>query len=87
MAYLNQLGCCTIAIPFAGKLGDKLFRQDPKKALWLMGLLVALYGVFVTIGFVLQTLFYSWCSTPRNACQGAAFTQMGPTISAVFPTA
>ena len=75
-----------IAIPFAGKLGDKLFRQDPKKALWLMGLLVALYGVFVTIGvrftnIVLLMVFY----TLGNACQGAAFTQMGPTISAVVP--
>ena len=79
-------GAALLAIPFAGKLGDKLFRQDPKKALWLMGLLVALYGVFVTIGvrftnIVLLMVFY----TLGNACQGAAFTQMGPTISAVVP--
>ena len=51
-----------------------------------MGLLVALYGVFVTIGvrftnIVLLMVFY----TLGNACQGAAFTQMGPTISAVVP--
>ncbi|MCH1512198.1 MAG: ATP-binding protein [Acidimicrobiales bacterium] len=75
-----------VAIPIAGKLGDKLFRKDPKRALWLMGALVTMYGVFVTVGvrftdITFLIIFY----TLGNACQGAAFTQMGPTISAVVP--
>ncbi len=75
-----------IAIPVAGKLGDRIFRRDPRRALWLMGLLIVLYGVFVTIGVrsgpaVWLIAFY----TLGNACQGAAFTQVGPTISAVVP--
>ncbi|MEG3586803.1 MAG: ATP-binding protein [Actinomycetota bacterium] len=75
-----------VAIPIAGKVGDKLFRSDPRRALWLMGILIALYGVFVTIGvrcsnITLLVIFY----TLGNACQGAAFTQMKPTISAVVP--
>ena len=44
------------------------------------------YGIFVTVGvrfsnIVLLIVFY----TLGNACQGAAFTQMGPTLSAVVP--
>ncbi|MEC7923596.1 MAG: ATP-binding protein, partial [Actinomycetota bacterium] len=75
-----------LAIPIAGKIGDKLFRTDPRRALWLMGALVSLYGIFVTIGvrfsnITLLVIFY----TIGNACQGAAFTQMKPTISAVVP--
>ncbi len=75
-----------VAIPIAGKVGDKLFRSDPRRALWLMGILIALYGVFLTIGvrcsnITLLVIFY----TLGNACQGAAFTQMKPTISAVVP--
>ncbi len=75
-----------VAIPIAGKVGDKLFRRDPRRALWLMGVLIALYGIFLTIGvrcsnITLLVIFY----TLGNACQGAAFTQMKPTISAVVP--
>ena len=75
-----------IAIPIAGRMGDRIFRQDPRRAMWLMGLLVALYGIFVTVGVrfsnaALLVTFY----TLANACQGAAFTQVGPTISAVVP--
>jgi len=75
-----------LAIPIAGKIGDRLFRTDPRRALWLMGALVSFYGIFVTIGvrfsnITLLVIFY----TIGNACQGAAFTQMKPTISAVVP--
>ena len=75
-----------VAIPVAGRMGDKIFRKDPRRAMWLMGVLVALYGIFVTIGVrftsaVPLVIFYNH----GNACQGAAFTQVGPTISAVVP--
>ncbi len=75
-----------IAIPIAGRYGDRLFRRDPRVALRMMGVLVLGYGVFITAALrfespvVLVILF-----ALGNACQGAALTQIGPTISAVVP--
>jgi ABC-type branched-subunit amino acid transport system ATPase component/predicted MFS family arabinose efflux permease len=75
-----------VAIPLAGRYGDRLFRRNPRSALTAMGLAIVSYGVAVTIGLrfdqpaVLIAFF-----TIANACQGAAFTQVGPTVSAVVP--
>jgi ABC-type branched-subunit amino acid transport system ATPase component/predicted MFS family arabinose efflux permease len=75
-----------IGIPLAGRYGDKLFRRNPPSALKLMGVFVILYGVSVTIGmrFHEPALLITFM-TIGNAFQGAAFTQVGPTISAVIP--
>ncbi len=75
-----------IGIPLAGRYGDKLFRRNPPSALKLMGVFVICYGVSVTIGmrFHEPALLVAFM-TIGNAFQGAAFTQVGPTISAVIP--
>ena len=75
-----------IGIPVAGRYGDKLFRRNPPSALKLMGVFVICYGVSVTIGmrFHEPALLIAFM-TIANAFQGAAFTQVGPTISAVIP--
>ncbi|MBM3658674.1 MAG: MFS transporter [Actinobacteria bacterium] len=75
-----------ILIPIAGRYGDRLFRRDPRWAVRLFGWLVIGYGLFLTIGTQLGPvepliLFVAIA----NACQLAAFTQVGPTISAVVP--
>jgi ABC-type branched-subunit amino acid transport system ATPase component/predicted MFS family arabinose efflux permease len=75
-----------IAIPIAGRAGDKIFRKDPRRSMWMMGVLVVLYAIFATIGLrfseaLLLVFFY----TLGNACQGAAFTQVGPIVSAIVP--
>jgi ABC-type branched-subunit amino acid transport system ATPase component/predicted MFS family arabinose efflux permease len=75
-----------IIIPIAGRYGDRLFRRDPRWAVRLFGWLVIGYGVFLTIGTQLGPvepliLFVAIA----NGCQLAAFTQVGPTISAVVP--
>jgi ABC-type branched-subunit amino acid transport system ATPase component/predicted MFS family arabinose efflux permease len=75
-----------VGIPLAGRYGDKLFRRNPPSALKLMGVFVICYGVSVTIGmrFHEPALLVAFM-TIANAFQGAAFTQVGPTISAVIP--
>lgn len=75
-----------IGIPLAGRVGEKLFRRNPPSALRMMGVCILSYGLFVTIGLrfhsaVLMIIFV----TIGNAFQGAAFTQMGPAISAIVP--
>lgn len=79
-------GGALIAIPLAGRYGDRLFRKSPPSALKLMGAAILCYGLFVTIGlrFEQPALLIAFFAL-GNAFQGAAFTQVGPTISAVIP--
>jgi len=75
-----------IAIPLAGRYGEKLFRKDPPSALKLMGVAVLLYGFCLTVGLRFeQPAILIAFFTIGNAFQGMAFTQLGPTISAVVP--
>ena len=75
-----------LVIPIAGRYGDRLFRSDPRWAVRLFGWLVVGYGVFITIGTQLGPVEPLIVFVAiANACQLAAFTQIGPTISAVVP--
>jgi len=75
-----------LVIPIAGRYGDRLFRRDPRWAVRLFGWLVIGYGVFITVGTQLGTVEALIVFVAiANACQLAAFTQIGPTISAVVP--
>ena len=75
-----------IGIPLAGRVGEKLFRRNPPSALRMMGICILCYGIFVTVGMRFQNaaLMIAFV-TIGNAFQGAAFTQMGPAISAIIP--
>jgi ABC-type branched-subunit amino acid transport system ATPase component/predicted MFS family arabinose efflux permease len=82
LTYLPAL----LVIPLAGRLGDRLFRRDPRNAVRIFGVLVILYGVFLTVGSQLSAVEPLIVLVAiANACQLAAFTQVGPTISAVVP--
>jgi len=74
------------AIPIAGRYGERLFRKSPPSALKLMGVSILLYGTFLTIGLRFQqaAILIAFFAI-GNAFQGMAFTQMGPSISAVVP--
>jgi len=75
-----------LVIPIAGRYGDRLFRRDPRWAVRLFGWLVIGYGVFITVGTQLGAVEALIVFVAiANACQLAAFTQIGPTISAVVP--
>jgi ABC-type branched-subunit amino acid transport system ATPase component/predicted MFS family arabinose efflux permease len=75
-----------IIIPIAGRYGDRLFRRDPRWAVRLFGWFVVAYGVFLTIGTQLDAVEPLIVFVAiANGCQLAAFTQVGPTISAVVP--
>jgi ABC-type branched-subunit amino acid transport system ATPase component len=73
-------------IPIAGRYGDRLFRRDPRWAVRLFGWLVLGYGLFLTVGtrFIPIAPLVVFVAI-ANACQLAAFTQVGPIISAVVP--
>ncbi len=68
-----------IAIPLAGRYGDRLFRHNPRSALVAMGLAIVGYGLAVTIGLRFQqpAILIAFL-VMANAFQGAAFTQVGP---------
>ncbi len=75
-----------IAIPIAGRIGEKLFRKNPSSALRMMGACIVLYGVFVTVGLRFHSPAVMIALTTIGfAFQGAAFTQVGPSISAIIP--
>jgi ABC-type branched-subunit amino acid transport system ATPase component/predicted MFS family arabinose efflux permease len=75
-----------IGIPFAGRLGDRLFRKNPPSSLKMMGTFILLYGLFVTVGlrFHSPTAMIALV-TIGYAFQGMAFTQVGPAISSIIP--
>ncbi len=75
-----------VVIPIAGRYGDRLFRRDPRWAVRLFGWLVIGYGVFIAIGSQLGpvALLIVFVAI-ANGFQLAAFTQVGPIISAVVP--
>jgi ABC-type branched-subunit amino acid transport system ATPase component len=75
-----------ITIPLAGRYGERLFRRNPPSALKLMGASILMYGLFLTIGLRFESapILIAFFAI-GNAFQGMAFTQMGPTISAVVP--
>ena len=75
-----------VVIPIAGRYGDRLFRRDPRWATRLFGWLVIGYGMFIAIGTQLGpvVLLIAFVAI-ANAFQLAAFTQVGPIISAVVP--
>jgi ABC-type branched-subunit amino acid transport system ATPase component/predicted MFS family arabinose efflux permease len=79
-------GAALLAIPLAGRYGDRLFRRDPQSSFRMMGVLVLGYGLFITAGLRFHSpVALVLLVALANACQGAAFTQIGPTISAVVP--
>jgi ABC-type branched-subunit amino acid transport system ATPase component len=82
LTYLPAL----LVIPVAGRYGDKLFRRDPRNSVRMFGALVIAYGLFLTVGSQLSAVEpLIVLIAVANACQLAAFTQVGPTISAVVP--
>jgi ABC-type branched-subunit amino acid transport system ATPase component len=75
-----------LVIPYAGRIGDRLFRRDPRNAVRILGWLTVAYGVFLTVGSQLNSIeLLVVLVAIANACQLAAFTQVGPIISAVVP--
>lgn len=75
-----------VLIPIAGRYGDRLFRRDPRWAVRMFGWLVLAYGLLLTVGTQLRAVEPLIVLVAlANACQLAAFTQVGPTISAVVP--
>ena len=75
-----------IGIPIAGRIGERLIRRDPPLALRMMGICILGYGLFITVGMRFQNAAVMIAFVAiGQAFQGAAFTQVGPAISAIIP--
>ncbi len=75
-----------VALPLAGRYGEKLLQKDPRLVLRLSGILLLCYGLAVVIGLRFDNIvpfiaFY--CIA--NAFQSAAFVLTGPAIATVVP--
>jgi ABC-type branched-subunit amino acid transport system ATPase component len=74
------------AIPIAGTMYDRMFRQNPQKMLRIAGLFVVGYGVLMMISlFMVEAVFLVIGISIANACTSAAFGAIGPTVGAVTP--
>ena len=75
-----------IALPFVGKLNDRLFRSSPPKSLVLCAGLISLFGVFVTVALFMPVLaaFVAFLAL-ATMCANGGFMLIGPIVSAVVP--
>lgn len=75
-----------IALPFAGRLFDKRFRQDPPTMMKLAGYLVIAAGIVYTIGLRFTPIVALVISLSiAQACISAAFVAAPSIIAAVAP--
>lgn len=75
------------SVPFGGWLGDRLRHRQPSSLLKFMAIAIASYGISLFVGLVTHSLG-ALISTyaVANACQAAAFVQLGPFITSVVPS-
>ncbi len=75
-----------LALPFLGKLNDRLFRQSPPRSLLLCAGLISLFGVFVTVAlFMPNRASFTAVFALATLCANAGFMLIGPIVAAVVP--
>ena len=75
-----------IALPLAGKYGERLLARDPALILRLAGLLLLGYGTFVVLALRFHNIALLLGGyTIANAFQSAAFVLTGPAVASVVP--
>jgi ABC-type branched-subunit amino acid transport system ATPase component/predicted MFS family arabinose efflux permease len=74
------------ALPFVGRYFDKLYRQDPAKALALIGKIILPVAVIVPIQYFMPNAWlwacFSVLATTLSMC---AFSMVGPVLTSVAP--
>src|SRR5436190_3978410 len=75
-----------IALPFAGRYYDGLYRRDPPKALRLVGWLILPAAIITAIrSFMPNALLFVIAGIPRTVMLFTAFTMVGPIITTIVP--
>ncbi len=78
--------CMAIVLPFAGRRFDRLFRDDPAKALALVGYLILPGAVMVPIQFSMpNAVLFTITGIPTTVAAGAAFAMVGPMLQQIVP--
>jgi ABC-type branched-subunit amino acid transport system ATPase component/predicted MFS family arabinose efflux permease len=82
-----SIGVCMVAVlPFAGRHFDRLYRQDPARALALVGWLILPGAVMVPIQFNMpNAVLFTIAGIPTTVAAAAAFAMVGPLLQQVVP--
>jgi ABC-type branched-subunit amino acid transport system ATPase component/predicted MFS family arabinose efflux permease len=75
-----------VALPFAGRYYDRLYRSDPTKALRLIGYLILPAAVLTPVEYFMPNAFlFVLLGIPRTILLFTAFTMVGPLITTIVP--
>jgi ABC-type branched-subunit amino acid transport system ATPase component/predicted MFS family arabinose efflux permease len=75
-----------ITLPFVGRYYDKLYRQDPSKALRLVGIIVLPAAAFTPIQYFMPNpVLFAIFAIPSAVLLSAAFAMVGPVLTSVVP--
>lgn len=78
--------CMAVALPFAGRYFDRLYREDPAKALAMVGYLILPGAVMVPIQFNMpNVVLFTLAGIPTTVAAAAAFAMVGPMLQQVVP--
>src|SRR5262245_43000628 len=85
---LGSLGglCVLFVLPFAARGYDKRFREDPTRALRLVGLLILPVAVLIPLQYSMpNSLSFAIVGVIPHILQMTAFTMIGPILQSVVP--
>ena len=78
--------CMAVALPFAGRAFDRLYRRDPAKALAMVGWLILPGAVMVPVQFNMpNAVLFTIAGIPTTVAAAAAFAMSGPVLQQVVP--
>jgi ABC-type branched-subunit amino acid transport system ATPase component/predicted MFS family arabinose efflux permease len=75
-----------VVLPFVGRHYDRLYHEDPAKALRLVGLLITPAALLTPVQFFMpNAVLFAIMSIPFTVLLSAAFTMIGPIITSIVP--
>lgn len=78
--------CLALVLPFAGKYFDRLYKEDPAKALAMVGYLILPGAVMIPIQFNMpNAVLFTIAGIPTTVAAGAAFAMVGPMLQQIVP--
>ena len=78
--------CMAVTLPFAGRYFDRLYREDPARALALVGYLLLPAVVMVPVQFLMpNVVLFTIAAIPTTVGAAAAFAMVGPMLQQVVP--
>ncbi len=75
-----------VAVPFVGRKFDKIYREDPKRALATLGFLLIPVAVLIPVQYFMPKLWmFVAVGTIVNLLTGSAFAMVSPIIQGIVP--